>query len=145
MIIIWHSASFERYNEVDYEYNLFVAHNIWSAKKLIKWPKYLFFGGIVFKIDFWNEKKFRFLWSCFGPLALMEKSAWLIDFGLFGIRIYIEKIRFWKYLANENIFGIFLSRIAFCIKVWYKIMYNSTIFSLTMTGMSLKPNQELDV
>ena len=62
-------------------------------------------------------------------------AIWSIS-AFFGIGIYIEKIQMWKYLSNKHRFCIFLSRIVFCIKFWYKIMYNSTI--LRIVSKSLK-------
>ena len=56
-------------------------------------------------------------------------AIWPIS-AFFGIGIYIEKIQMWKYLSNKHRFCIFLSRIVFCTKFWYKIMYNSTILSI---------------
>ena len=95
---------------------------------------------------FWSsffDKKSAWLLPPFKSDVFFSSKNWSIwpISAFFGLGIYIEKIQMWKYLSNKHRFCIFLSRIVFCIKFWYKIMYNSTILSIV--SKSLKCPRDL--
>ena len=94
---------------------------------------------------FWSscfDEKISMIAAPVQKLRFFSSKNWAIwpISAFFGIGIYIEKIQMWKYLSNKHRFCIFLSRIVFCIKFWYKIMYNSTILSIVSKSLKWPRN-----
>ena len=92
---------------------------------------------------FWSSiKKSAWLLPPFKSYVFFSSKNWPIwpIAAFFGIGIYIENINMWKYLSNKHSICIFLSRIVFCIKFWYKIMYNSTILSIVSKSLKCPQN-----